>query len=208
MLAGMLLDVITVAGLTLAADALASTAGFGALMYKLLLSMAFGVVMRLAWQFYFFLRTDLFFLATTVLGCNDLQGASRVHLTNRLKILIGRRSRVASTDPWTPRDLAVARWYSWLMVAGYGLLCYVIATVMAPTAVRIVEMVIRKLRDQHSVLGVADLLVFLVLNFGELALAGYLAVRGYSRSRQQADPAPAALSLEAIPTTALNSPAA
>ena len=48
--------------------------------------MAFGVVMRLAWQFYFFLRTDLFFLATTVLGCNDLQGASRQYLSNRVKM--------------------------------------------------------------------------------------------------------------------------
>ena len=80
MLAGMVLDVLAVSSLTLGAAALSSTSGAGAFFYKLFLSMAFGVVIRLAWQFYFFLRTDLFFLASTVLGCNDLQGASREHL--------------------------------------------------------------------------------------------------------------------------------
>ena len=108
--------------------------------------MAFGVVLRLAWQFYFFLRTDLFFLATTVLGCNDLQGASRQFLSNRVRILLGRRARVEPIDAWTARDRDVARWYSWLMVAGYGLLTFMVATVMVPTAVRIVEIAVHKLR--------------------------------------------------------------
>lgn len=202
MLAGMLLDVLAVAVLTLAADALASSAGAGAFFYKLFLSMAFGVVMRIAWQFYFFLRTDLFFLAATVLGCNDLQGASRGRLANRMNALLRRHSRILPEDTWSPRDLAVARWYSWLMVAGYGLLCFLVATVMVPTAVRIVEIVVHDLHDQHSVIGVADLVFFLVLNFSEVALAGAMALRSaYRRSlRGQAVPAQASATLD--PTAA------
>ena len=119
MLAGMLLDVLVIAGLTLAADGLRHTHGFWALVAKLLLSMAFGVVLRLAWQFYFFLRTDLYFLAMTVLGCNDLQTASRQLLANRVNHLLGRRDHLVEESAWTQRDAEVARWYSWLMVAGY-----------------------------------------------------------------------------------------
>jgi hypothetical protein len=98
MLAGMVSDVVAAAALTLGGAALASSGGVGALASRLLLSMAFGVVMRLAWQFYFFLRTDLYFLATTVLGCNDLQGASRGYLANRVNTLLRRRSRLVPAD--------------------------------------------------------------------------------------------------------------
>jgi hypothetical protein len=207
-LAGMVLDTLAAAVLTLGASALASTAGFGALLYKLLLSMAFGVVLRLAWQFYFFLRTDLFFLATTALGCNDLQGASRLYLSNRVKVLLGRRSSLQPSDAWTPRDVAVARWYSWLLVAGYGLLTFMVATVMVPTAVRIVQMVVHKLRDQHTVVGAADLVVFLILNFSDLAIVAFIAARSYRRNRlQRIQPAPA-LPIEDISSGALNAPAA
>ncbi len=208
MLAGMLLDVLAVAGLTLGAAALASSSGAGAFFYKLFLSMAFGVVMRLAWQFYFFLRTDLFFLATTVLGCNDLQGASRQYLSNRVKMFLRRRSRVVSMDAWTDRDVAVAHWYAWLMVAGYAVLTIVIVTVLAPTAIRIVELALHKLRDQRTFLGAADLIVFLILNFSDVAIAAFLAVRSYRRQRaQKARPWPAP-AIEPFPSGSLNTPAA
>jgi hypothetical protein len=52
------------------------------------LCLAFGVGLRLAWQFYFFLRTGLYFPA--VLGCNDLQTVSRQLLANRVNRLLGR----------------------------------------------------------------------------------------------------------------------
>lgn len=209
MLAGMVLDVVAVASLTLGASALASSGGAGVFFYKLFLSMAFGVVIRLAWQFYFFLRTDLFFLASTVLGCNDLQGASRQHLANRVKILLRRRSRVESMDAWTDRDVAVARWYSWLMVAGYSLLIFMVATVLAPTAYRIVEIVLHKLRQQRTFLGAADLVLFLILNFSDLAIAAYLAVRSYRRNRARGDElVPSAAAVEQFPPAALNTPAA
>ena len=76
MLAGMLTDVLAIAGLTLAAAALHPAAaggtgagtGAAAFGYRFLLSMAFAVVLRFAWQFLFFLRTDLYYLTTTAAG--------------------------------------------------------------------------------------------------------------------------------------------
>jgi hypothetical protein len=195
MLAGMLLDVLVVAGLTAGAGALSGATGFGALVYKLLLSMAFGVVLRLAWQFYFFLRTDLYFLAVTVLGCNDLQTVSRQLLLNRVNRVLGRRHKLVDEETWTPRDGATARWYCWLMVAGYGFLTFLLVTVMAPAAVRITKIAIHQLSGARSVLGVADVVVFLILNFSEFMIVGFLAVRGYRRrttssGRQSLAPTP------------------
>jgi hypothetical protein len=204
MLAGMLLDVLVIAGLTVAADALSGATGFGALAYKLFLCMAFGVVLRLAWQFYFFLRTDLYFLAMTVLGCNDLQTVSRQLLANRVNRLLGRRQHLVDEASWTPRDRDVARWYSWLMVAGYAFLTLLIFIAMIPAAIRITEIAVHRLTKNLSVLSGIDFVVFLLLNFSEFLVAGYLALRSYRRSRATATAARLGLppDIAAAPQTA------
>jgi hypothetical protein len=202
MLAGILLDVLVVAALTLAAGALAGATGFGALLYKLLLCMAFGVVLRLAWQFYFFLRTDLYFLASTVLGCNDLQTVSRQLLANRLNRLLGRRRHLVDEAAWTARDRDVARWYSWLMAGGYAFLTALIFTAMIPAAVRITEIAAHRLTRDLSVLSGLDFAVFLTLNFSEFLVAGYLALRAYRRNRTKQPDTPAALAALAPTATA------
>jgi hypothetical protein len=181
MLAGMLFDVLIMSALTLLADALYSSGGAAALLDKLLLAMVFATVLRFAWQFYFFLRTDLYYLATTVMGCNDLQTVARQMLQNRYYRLTGRPERMVDEEGWHPRDRDVARWYQWLMVAGYGVLSVLLVTSVVPAAIRIMQMVVQKLGASHSFPNILDVCVFLVLNFGELALAGFLAVRGRRR---------------------------
>ena len=187
MLAGMLTDVLALAALTLAAAALhpANPTGTGAqaVAYRFLLATAFGVVLRFAWQFYFFLRTDLYYLATTVLGCNDLQTTARQMLWNRLWRFLRRPARLADETAWTPRDASAARWYSWLLVAGYGWLLAIIAIVLVPTAVRLTEQAVHDLVRAGSPLRAADVLLFLALNFWQPAVAGALALRGFVRRR-------------------------
>jgi hypothetical protein len=187
MLAGMLTDVLALAALTLAAAALhpadPSGSGAQAVAYRFLLATAFGVVLRFAWQFYFFLRTDLYYLATTVLGCNDLQTTARQLLWNRVWRFLHRPGRLADESAWTPRDASAARWYSWLMVAGYGLLLVVIAIVLVPTGVRLTRQAVHDLVLAGSPLRAADVLLFLALNFWQPVTAGALALRGYIRRR-------------------------
>lgn len=184
MLAGMILDVVVFSGLTLGAAALHGASGAAGLIGRLLLCMAFVVVMRIAWQFYFFLRTDLYFLATTVLGCNDLQATARLVLRNRLMRVLRRPGDMADESTWRERDHQVARWYSWLMVAGYGFLTFILFTTAFPSGVRVTEMAIHKLNNNFSALNAADVFTFLVLNFFEPVLAAYLAVRAW-RSRDR-----------------------
>jgi hypothetical protein len=186
MLAGMLLDVLAIAALTLVAAALQHTTGVPLLVAKLCLAAAFGVVLRLIWQLYFFLRTDIYYLVSTVLGCNDLQAAARQLLRNRLNRLLRRSDRLVDETTMHPRDRAVARWYSWLLLSGYLTLTVTLVTVVIPTAIRITEQALAELGPHLSFVSVVDVTAFLVLNFGEFLLAGALAVRGLLRRGRQA----------------------
>lgn len=184
-LAGMLLDLLAIAALTLGAAPLHDATGTGALCYRLLLSMAFGVVLRFTWQFYFFLRTDLYYFAATLLGCNDLQAAAKQVLTDRARRLLHRPAgQPAGTV--TGRELAVARWYSWLMVAGYAFLAAILVTTAVPVAVRLTELAAHELITAHSVLRAADALGFLALNSWEPMLAAALALRALHRKHRSA----------------------
>jgi hypothetical protein len=184
-LAGMLLDLLAIAALTLGAAPLHDATGAGALCYRLLLSMAFGVVLRFTWQFYFFLRTDLYYFAATLLGCNDLQAAAKQVLTDRARRLL-RRPAGQAAGTVTGRELAVARWYSWLMVAGYAFLAAILVTTAVPVAVRLTELAARELITAHSVLRAADALGFLALNSWEPMLAAALALRALHRKHRSA----------------------
>ncbi|MEU2718207.1 hypothetical protein [Streptomyces sp. NPDC007205] len=181
MLAGMITDVLVVSGLTLVAAALQGADGATAVVRRLLLSMAFAVVLRLVWQFYFFLRTDLYYLAITVLGCNDLQTTARQMLRNRLMRLWNKPERMVDERGWGERDRQIARWYSWLMVAGYVFLTVTLLTAAVPTGIRLTAVAVHKLGSDLSPANAADVLTFLVLNFWEPVFAACLALRAWRR---------------------------
>jgi hypothetical protein len=183
MLAGLLLDVLVVSGLTLAAAALQAPGGVRALLARFLLAMALGVLLRMVWQGYFFLRTDLYYLITTVLGCNDLHTTAHQMLANRLNTVLGRRNRLVDESTWHPRDRSVARWYVWLMLLGYAALVVTLITVAIPAGIRFAEQVVHQLVIAPTARNVLDAGVFLGLNFWEPALVVVLAIRGF-RSRR------------------------
>ncbi|HEX3647345.1 MAG TPA: hypothetical protein VHV49_02900 [Pseudonocardiaceae bacterium] len=180
MLAGLLADVLLIALLTLVAGALRGSAtgisGF-------LLALAFGTVLRVTWQFYFFLRTDIYYLAVTVLGCVDLHGVARAMLVNRLNRMLGRTGRLVDESAWHPRDRAVARWYSWLVLAGYTVMIVVAVLAVIPATIRMISIFVAHLGGNSSALGVADSLVFLGLNIAQFAIAGALALRARAKAR-------------------------
>ena len=181
MLVGMLMDLLVISGLTLGAAALLPVGGGATLAGRIFLAMAFATVLRLSWQFYFFLRTDLYYLATTVLGCVDLHTVAKQMLRNRINRLLGRQSHIVDESEWHPRDRQVGRWYSWLMLVGYLVMSVLLAFQVIPALIRITHIIIVKLSVSHSLLNIGDVTLFLILNFGELVVAGILALRGYRR---------------------------
>jgi hypothetical protein len=90
MLAGVLADVLVISGLTVVAFATRGPDGAPSLLGGVCLALAFTTVPRILWQLYFFLRTDLYYLIVTVLGCVDLHTTARQVVANRVNGLLGR----------------------------------------------------------------------------------------------------------------------
>ncbi len=134
-LAGLLADALAVAGLTVLAYV---TRGWP-VVSGLCLALAFTTLPRMAWQFYLFLRTDIYHLIATATGCVDLDTAARALIANRAGGLLGRRHRPRDEQAFGARDLRHARWYAPLLVAGYAWMLTVLALVLVPLLLRFWE---------------------------------------------------------------------
>jgi hypothetical protein len=188
MLAGMLTDLGVLAALTLVAAALRPHALVAA---AVLLGLAYTTMLRVLWQCWFFLRTDVYYLVVTVLGCVDLHGTARQVIANRWHAL-RRRPLPYDPDVWHPRDRRAARWYSVLVVAGYAFSLGTLVVGLLPAAVRMVGTVLARLggHGPQGAAGLADSIVFLVLVLGEVALGGLFYLRERHQARRADAPVP------------------
>jgi hypothetical protein len=182
MLAGMLADLLVIAVLTLVADLAMGPGGHVSLLGGACLALAFTTLLRFAWQFCFYLRTDLYYTIVTVLGCLDLQAAARVILVNRGRRLLGRP--LADESRLHPRDRQVGRWYSWLVPVGYAFSLSMLALTVIPPTVRILAEAIGRLAHPGQPGGeIVDAAVFLGLNLAQLVIIAVLIMRS-RRSRR------------------------
>ncbi|WTP63208.1 hypothetical protein OHU07_43860 [Streptomyces phaeochromogenes] len=126
-LAGMLADVLLFSALTLLAGSGPSWAAGPAL------AVAYTILFRLVWQFYFFLRTDLYYVFTTLLGCSALHEATSVYLRTKLSRLPGvRPPDRGDVSAWSPRDRLMAPWFALVTVCGVGFLLATAALAVVP----------------------------------------------------------------------------
>ncbi|HKS49624.1 MAG TPA: hypothetical protein VJT49_31840 [Amycolatopsis sp.] len=175
-LAGMLADVLVVALLTLIAAASAPARG-------VCLALAYLTLLRLAWQFFFYLRTDLYVLFTTVLGCVDLHTAAKGVLRNAFRRLLGRPPLDESR--WHPTDRRVARWYAWLMLAGYLATWAVFGVSVLPIAYRFLSGVLSRFTGSGTgFAGLLDSAVFVGLNVAQFVVIAVLVLRDRRRRRE------------------------
>jgi hypothetical protein len=135
-LAGILADVLLVAGLTVAAAA--DRAGGLSAPGRFALAVAYITMLRIAWQFYIFLRTDLYYVLTTALGCTNLHEASSAYLRDRFSWLPGVRPLPADAQEWSARDRRVAPWFALLTAGGVGFLLVTALFVVLPVVVEFV----------------------------------------------------------------------
>lgn len=174
-LAGMLLDTLLVAALTLAASAL--TGHVPGWIPALCLAVSFVTLLRLIWQFMFYLETDLYHVIATALRCVDLQNATRFCIRNRIRRMLGRGVR-RPDDEWSERDRKVARWYAPVLILGYGFSLCSLGWAGIPTAIRFWRTVFERLSAPGTAVGdVVDALVFLALVATQLGLLAYVTVR-------------------------------
>jgi len=141
------------------------------------LAIAFSTLLRLVWQFMFYLETDLYHVIATALRCADLQNATRFLVRSRVRRLLRRPAPVPDAE-WTDRDLVVARWYAPLLVLGYGFSLGSLAWAGIPTVWRFWSTVFERLAAPDTPTSeVVDTLIFLGMALAQLGLLIYVTVR-------------------------------
>jgi hypothetical protein len=177
-LAGLLADILAVALLTLVAAATHGAGAHPSLIARLCLALAVTTLPRIAWQFYFYLETDIYHLISVVLGCNDLQRAARHVIARRF----GRsREDNASLDP---RDMRIARWYAPALAVGYLFSAVTIVLIVAPLAWQFGSRLVGALAGAPAPgVHLWDALVVLALTTVQLAIGLAIAVRERQRRR-------------------------
>jgi hypothetical protein len=177
-LAGMLADVLLICALTLLSVILRGH-GIPGWCPALCLAIAFSCVLRLIWQFMFYLETDLYYVVATALRCSDLQNATRSYIGTLFMRLLRRAPSPSSAAPrWSDRDRAMARWYAPLLIAGYGFSLGSLIWAGIPTGVRFVSLIADRFRGgQGPAAGIADAITFAALTSVQVGLTVYVAVR-------------------------------
>jgi hypothetical protein len=184
-LAGMLADVLLTAVLTIAGAAALSTSwprwigGYA-------LAMAFSSLMRLLWQAYFYLETDLYFVITTATGCTDLQAATRQRLYGRWHRLVPKRW-APPIEERTAQDEKAARFYAPFLVAGYAASTAVLLWAGLPAFVRLWSTILHRIVGDTSMSTdeLVDTVVFLTLNLLQIALLVHVFLRDRRAKRSQ-----------------------
>jgi hypothetical protein len=155
----------------------------------LALALAFSGVLRILWECLFYLETDFYFVIKTASGCTDLHGAAKNRVRAWGRALL-RRPSAPATAEWSDRDLAAARWYAPLMVAGYGLSLCTFVLVVIPTTVRFWTTVLHRLdgSQPRTAATIADTVFFILLSLAELGLLAYVTIRDRRRRRARTSP--------------------
>ena len=150
---------------------------------KVLAALTFVELMMIVSQLWIFMRTDVYALFVTATGC--------VNLWRVNQLLVRRTLRGGLSDAEAhelrhahARDLAVARWYVWVYVAGIALATWFFVAFFAPATVRTVVWVATTVADA----GLGTVAFWEALVFGTIillpkAVTAVVAVRDLRRRR-------------------------
>lgn len=115
-MSGLVADGLTFSVLTLVAAA--GQAGALLVIGRLALAVAYLTLLRMAWQFCVFLRTDTYYVLTTALGCSNLAEAATAYLRDLVSRRQARPWRDGAATGFSARDRALAPWFALVTVVG------------------------------------------------------------------------------------------
>ena len=104
---------------------------------KILAAVTLLQVLAIGLQFCVFARTDVYAVLVAATGCSNLWSVSR--LTLRRYAGLATPAHRAELQEAHPRDLAVARWYVWLYVAGMLLAAWYFVAYFVPATLHVVR---------------------------------------------------------------------
>ncbi len=180
-LAGMLADGIWFSLLTILAGATLRTPNSFSFFGAVCAALAFETVLRFIWQFYFYLRTDLYYIFTNIFGCIDLHHTTNRYLWNIVLRIFRRTSNIADETLWNPRDRQLARVYAPLYIVGYALTIYLSLSVGLPILIQFLSGVFGNLVTGFSNLTVGfwDSAIFLAMSLLQSIILGIIIWREY-----------------------------
>ncbi|ALN92803.1 PqqD family protein [Lysobacter gummosus] len=137
LMAGMMVDVLNIALLTLAIGWLIDHSG-NAFLIQLLQALILQLLITISWQFNIFLRTDMYYVVCNFFGNPDLDRQARIYLRDRMhRISFGRFGEAA--EAIDHRNIGVLRAFSLLWVIGRISALIFLAFVLIPTLSRYVR---------------------------------------------------------------------
>ncbi|PZT75178.1 MULTISPECIES: hypothetical protein [unclassified Streptomyces] len=186
-LAGMVADTLVFCLLVFAAALDAHLNGNElTLIGRFAVALAFATALRFVWQFYLFLRTDLYYVFSTALGCVALHDTTRALIRNTGCRLLGLHHRMVDLEQWSERDRRVARWYAPFAAVGVLVMLLTAALTAVPVLAHFVRLLVDRLgRAGDPDSGFWDTVGFLVLSVVQFGLAGVVALRDRSRARAE-----------------------
>ncbi len=176
-LAGMIIDVVAISVLSIFGQTLRRSDGLVGNIGELMVASVIPIIVRLAYQFLLYLRTDIYYVLVTAWGCHDLHGATSAMLRNSLWRVLRRPEQKIDLNQWTDRDRQVARWYQPMFAVGAGVLILVALLIYLPIISNFASVAWESLGARELTPGFWDSLIFLALLLGQFALAGFVAWR-------------------------------
>lgn len=149
---------------------------------RLALALAFTVLIRLAWQFYLFLQTDIYYVFATALGWADLHEATRTLIRNRVWRILRRDNAIVDDSEWTDRDRQVARWYAPFYVIGVLVMLGFGVLALVPIAVGLAVRMARGLASSGLGLHFWDSAVALTFTSSQFVIVAVLIIRERRRA--------------------------
>ena len=145
LLAGIAWDTARLAVLVaMRAAALAGWWNPGALGGRVIAALIVTHVLAISWQFFVFLRTDVYAVLAVGLGCLNLTRVSRLRMARWYRRLTpAEDSELAAAGQ---RDLAAARWYGWIQAAGLALMVFYFVRFFVPLIVSVIGWIAAGLR--------------------------------------------------------------
>ena len=143
LLAGMIIDATSTAALICCAELFRLRGLEAARRFDhLILAIAFTYISRLIWQCFLFLRTDLYYVLSTMLRCTNL-----MHYTRQYVRHVVRHGWSSETAGYIPeRDERVVRYYAWFWLLGQATALGIFVFVSVPVSFRYVSAGIATLR--------------------------------------------------------------
>ena len=186
MLAGILADLVIAALLTIVAWAVQHMRG-PEVVSGICLALAFVTLVRVALEFMLFLRTDIYYLASTLGGCVDLHTTCREMIRNQLNRLRRREDRMVDPQRWHPNDIRQARWYLPLYLLGYAFAAALFVMVLLPITWRFLHTaLVATWHHDFTSVTFWDAAGLLALNGAQPAFAGVVALRERAQRRRAA----------------------